>query len=112
MVSDEHTSANTKVPLLGDIPGVGWAFRHENKERNQQNLIVFITPTIVQNTDFQTNQTSFLKTRPTQFQSEINTSSAWEGAKPHDWSNPQATPYEEAVFDEKAVQPDPAPAKP
>ena len=112
LVSDEHNTANTKVPLLGDVPVLGWAFRHGSKERNQQNLIVFITPTIVQDNDFHPTATQFLKTRPTQFQSEINTASPWDSAKPHDWSNPKATPYEEAVFDESAVAPKNAPAKP
>ena len=48
LVSDENTTANTKVPVLGDIPLLGLAFRKDTKERNRQNLIVFITPTIVQ----------------------------------------------------------------
>ena len=40
LVSDENTTDNTKVPVLGDIPVLGWAFHHNSKERNQQNLIV------------------------------------------------------------------------
>jgi general secretion pathway protein D len=112
LVSDEHSSANTKVPVLGDIPGLGWAFRHGTKERNQQNLILFITPTIVQDNDFQKTESTFLKTRATKFQSEISASSAWDSAKPKDWSNPNAIPYEEAVFDDSLVDPQPAPAKP
>ena len=41
----------------------------------------------------------------------INTASAWDSAKSYDWSNPEATPFEEAVFDEKAVEPKKSPAK-
>ena len=36
-----------KVPVLGDIPGLGWLFRNTARERNQTNLMVFIRPTIV-----------------------------------------------------------------
>lgn len=112
LVSDEGITGNTKVPILGDIPGLGWAFRHDSKERNRQNLIVFITPTIVQTNDFQAAATQFLKSRPTPFQADLNNLSPWDSAKPKDWSNPQATPYNEAVFDESAVQPKPEPTQP
>jgi type IV pilus assembly protein PilQ len=33
----------TKVPLLGDLPGVGRLFRSENDELTSRNLIIFIT---------------------------------------------------------------------
>ena len=112
LVSDENTTANTKVPILGDIPGLGWAFRHDSKERNRQNLIVFITPTIVGTNDFQKTVTQFLQTKPLTIDSRLNENSPWDSAKPKDWSNPQAKPYSEAVFDESAVAPKPEPAKP
>lgn len=38
-----------KVPLLGDIPLLGWLFRHQVKKRNKTNLLVFLKPTIVRN---------------------------------------------------------------
>lgn len=36
-----------KLPFLGDIPFIGWLFRNETSNRVKENLIVFITPTIV-----------------------------------------------------------------
>ncbi|MCD9046066.1 type II secretion system secretin GspD [Luteimonas sp. MHLX1A] len=36
-----------KVPVLGDIPGLGALFRSTARERNKTNLMVFIRPTIV-----------------------------------------------------------------
>jgi general secretion pathway protein D len=36
-----------KVPLLGDIPILGWFFKSKQKIRNKSNLMVFITPRIV-----------------------------------------------------------------
>ena len=36
-----------KIPLLGDIPGLGALFRSTARERNKTNLMVFIRPTIV-----------------------------------------------------------------
>ncbi|MEW6056742.1 MAG: type II secretion system secretin GspD [Bdellovibrionota bacterium] len=36
-----------KVPLLGDIPLLGWLFRSKTTSNIKQNLIVFITPKII-----------------------------------------------------------------
>ncbi|MBU6400115.1 MAG: hypothetical protein KGS61_07335, partial [Verrucomicrobia bacterium] len=51
----------TKIPFLGDLPVVGLAFRHEDKLRTKQNLMIFITPTVIQDSDFQPTKTEFLK---------------------------------------------------
>jgi type II secretory pathway component GspD/PulD (secretin) len=99
LVSDENTSANTKVPLLGDIPVLGLAFRKDTKERNRQNLLIFITPTIVKDTDFQPAQSKFLQSTGKGAVKEEW--SAWDSGKPLDWSNPEGTPPEEAAYDEK-----------
>lgn len=65
LISDSTTKAYTKVPILGNLPGpLGLAFRHEDKSRNKQNLLIFITPTVIQNSDFQPTQTDFLKQKP------------------------------------------------
>jgi type IV pilus assembly protein PilQ len=37
----------TKIPLLGDIPYVGWLFKTTNKLNDKTELIIFITPRIV-----------------------------------------------------------------
>jgi type II secretory pathway component GspD/PulD (secretin) len=84
MVQDDLRLSNTKVPGLGDLPLIGRAFRSDGKERNKNNLLIFITPTIVQDSDFRLTKTEFLK-------SPINTTedkdwSAWDTGKPYDWS--------------------------
>lgn len=45
----KHTKKNStqKVPLLGDIPGLGKLFRHDTKQDEKSELLVFITPRIV-----------------------------------------------------------------
>lgn len=62
LIQDEKRNGSTKVPLFGDIPGLGLLFRKENKELDRQNLTIFITPTVVQDSDFQPTTTSYLKT--------------------------------------------------
>ncbi|HAJ6706622.1 TPA: hypothetical protein JKF36_003333, partial [Escherichia coli] len=40
-------SGQDSVPLLGDIPWFGQLFRHDGKEDERRELVVFITPRLV-----------------------------------------------------------------
>ena len=84
LMQDDQRDSGTKVPLLGDIPGVGAAFRSNSKVRQKNNLLVFITPTIVEDSDFHPTHTEFLQT-PVDA-TEGAEWSAWDSAKPADWS--------------------------
>ncbi|MCC6951514.1 MAG: hypothetical protein IT433_08705 [Phycisphaerales bacterium] len=46
----QDTNILRKVPLLGDIPILGWAFRSRDKSEVTSELLVFITPVVVNNT--------------------------------------------------------------
>jgi type II secretory pathway component GspD/PulD (secretin) len=86
LVSDDVRLSNTKVPVLGDIPFMGLAFRSDTKTRAKNNLLIFVTPTIVQEEDYQPTKTDFLKT-PTPAQDAVDGDwSAWDSGKPADWS--------------------------
>lgn len=41
----------SKVPLLGDIPLLGWLFKHQGTIERKTNLLVFINPTIIKSSD-------------------------------------------------------------
>ena len=43
----ERTDVSTKVPLLGDVPGLGMLFRSSRKIANKSELLIFITPKIL-----------------------------------------------------------------
>ena len=62
LVQDDVRKGGTKVPLLGDIPIIGVAFRSESKSRQKSNLMVFVTPTIITDEDFQPTTSNYLKT--------------------------------------------------
>ncbi len=47
LTTDTDFERFAKVPLLGDIPLLGWLFRHEQKNRERRSLLVFITPNVV-----------------------------------------------------------------
>ncbi len=85
---DGTQQASTKVPILGDLPGLGAAFRSNSKERSKRDLLIFITPTIVAENDYQSGERSrdFLK-KPAAEPADTEWSE-WDSTKPHDWTKP------------------------
>lgn len=49
LMRDSMTFSESKVPLLGDIPVLGWLFKSRNKEIKKLNLLFFLTPRILAN---------------------------------------------------------------
>jgi type IV pilus assembly protein PilQ len=47
---DETASNEEKVPWLGDVPGVGALFRRRSNESKKRELLIFVTPTIIEDT--------------------------------------------------------------
>ncbi len=47
LLQDEQTKGRTKVPLLGDLPGLSYLFTERLNSRTKRNLLVFVTPTIL-----------------------------------------------------------------
>jgi type IV pilus assembly protein PilQ len=47
LISDQTAKQKSKVPLLGDIPVIGYAFQYHGNERHKRNLLIFVTPTII-----------------------------------------------------------------
>ena len=49
MIGQDTSSGEYKVPLLGDIPGLGWLFKTKGDTEKKTNLFIFITPHIMEN---------------------------------------------------------------
>ena len=47
LIQDEVNKARNKVPILGDIPVLGYFFQERLNARTKRNLLVFVTPTII-----------------------------------------------------------------
>jgi general secretion pathway protein D len=47
LTQDETISSKSKVPILGDIPLVGQAFRNERTTRSKTELYIIVTPHVV-----------------------------------------------------------------
>ncbi|MCX7867086.1 MAG: hypothetical protein N2438_08165 [Limisphaera sp.] len=86
LLQDQISSGSTKVPVLGDLPLLGAAFRSRSKDRDKMNLLIFITPTIVEDKDYQETPTDFLSTRPPAGEALEDDWSAWDSGEPLRWS--------------------------
>jgi len=49
IIGEDSTFSETKVPLLGDIPVLGWFFRSNSTNAVKTNMFIFITPRIMRN---------------------------------------------------------------
>lgn len=47
LVRDNLTISEKKIPLLGDIPWIGWLFKSQTRTTEKLNLLVFLTPHLV-----------------------------------------------------------------
>jgi type II secretory pathway component GspD/PulD (secretin) len=91
LVQNNPSASYTKVPLLGDVPGLGFFFRSENKSEDRENLLIFITPTIVRDTDFQAapHASEFLQSKQMPMKAPMHPGTAWDSAQPAgNWSDP------------------------
>ena len=53
LIQDTYTDNKSKVPLLGDIPYLGALFRSESRERKRTNLMVFLRPVVMRDSETQ-----------------------------------------------------------
>ncbi|MCW8919205.1 MAG: type II secretion system secretin GspD [Gammaproteobacteria bacterium] len=47
LIEDQLVESEQKVPLLGDIPLLGWLFRYQSNKKMKKDLMVFIHPRIM-----------------------------------------------------------------
>ena len=47
LIRDKVTKGGSKIPVLGDIPLLGWLFRQTKDEISKSNLMIFLTPHII-----------------------------------------------------------------
>jgi type II secretory pathway component GspD/PulD (secretin) len=98
LTSDTSTKSYAKIPGLGDAPGIGRLFRRDSKSRSKVNLIIFVTPTIVQEYDYHYTPTDYLRNTlqdqnvpKTWVAPGDNEESPWDTGKPKDWKKDSKT---------------------
>ncbi|MCP4652109.1 MAG: type II secretion system protein GspD [Candidatus Omnitrophica bacterium] len=47
LIKDKVTKGETKIPLLGDIPGLGWLFKSKKDTTEKTELLIFVSPKII-----------------------------------------------------------------
>lgn len=53
LIKDEELETVKKVPLLGDLPIIGWLFKGKKSDKKKVNMLVFLTPKIIRNSEDQ-----------------------------------------------------------
>jgi general secretion pathway protein D len=92
LLSDSKSKERTKVPILGDLPGLKYVFGHTSKSRTKANLMIFVTPTVVADSNFQPTESNYLKTPVPKDPSPTDVGSfdkPWDGVEPYDWGKAQ-----------------------
>jgi general secretion pathway protein D len=51
LIQDEVDSTVQKVPVLGDLPLLGWMFRYSTRNRARTNLLVFLRPVVIRDSE-------------------------------------------------------------
>ena len=51
LIEDRFVDNESKVPLLGDVPGLGALFRSENRSKTRTNLMVFLRPVVLRDAE-------------------------------------------------------------
>jgi general secretion pathway protein D len=47
LIEDRANDGDSRVPLLGSIPLIGWLFRYETRQRTKTNTMIFLRPYVV-----------------------------------------------------------------
>lgn len=97
LIRENETETVTKVPLLGDIPVLGWLFKFRSKSKEKTNLLIFLTPKIVRDADDMRNISAEKMAR----YKESVSKDAPEN-KPEESGTPEAGPAEEPEKSEPA----------
>ncbi|MEJ2032104.1 MAG: type II secretion system secretin GspD [Deltaproteobacteria bacterium] len=95
LISSTVQDVVTKVPLLGDIPVLGWLFKRKKTGEVKRNLLIFITPHIIKNASDLAQVTS----KARQEMSDFKGTDMREPANRKSWT-------------QKEIQTDPAPPVP
>ncbi len=78
LIDDQFTDVEERVPLLGDIPVLGHLFRFRTTTKNKRNLMVFLHPQIMRDTEtanqFSNSKYNFLRSRQSLFRQEQDNS--------------------------------------
>ena len=47
LVKNTFSETESKVPILGDIPGIGWLFKNKTKSKTKTSLLILVSPEVI-----------------------------------------------------------------
>jgi type II secretory pathway component GspD/PulD (secretin) len=109
LITTTETQAESKVPLLGDIPGVGVLFRTTTRTKNKTELLIALTPHVVRTVEDARRISIEERDRTGFFTDEMKQSPLFEKlqVKPEDASEidsievpPDSAPYDAAPVEQ------------
>lgn len=114
LISENLSTNESKVPILGDLPILGWLFKSHQRERRRTNLVIFLTPHIVR-TETQLQVSSFeivqrFRDQSSPFLSEPQIE--YLKSLPQRKGPSPTTEAVERYFEENVVKPEPPPSSP
>ncbi len=77
LMTNQYNNKASKIPFLGDLPVIGAAFRYSNKTKAERELIIFLTPHIID----ENNQTALLENKPLSVQTALDIQNASDRAQ-------------------------------
>jgi type IV pilus assembly protein PilQ len=96
LMRQDTSDKYTKVPVLGDLPGLGTLFRSKSLSKTKRDLLIFLTPTIVK-PESQTGYESSYNGMPPE---EVYTNDKW---LPRDNAKPDVNNLKELVPSKKTA---------
>jgi len=101
LVTDRDHEQVRKIPLLGDIPLLGYAFKWKNREQKREHLMIFITPRVVRTAKdsrkiFESHKKYDWPEEPDETEEELGQPAVPEAPIPEAAGNPARTPGDDA----------------
>lgn len=61
LMEDDVNFAREQIPVLGDVPAVGEAFKFRNERAQKRELIIFVRPTVISNPSLDSDELQFFQ---------------------------------------------------
>ena len=78
LIDDSITDVEEKIPLLGDIPVLGRLFRYRSTQKSKQNLLIFLHPVIMRDSEtasqYSSSKYNFLRSQQTLYRQKKDNS--------------------------------------
>ncbi len=106
LIRDDLNEVENKVPFLGDLPLLGWLFKSVSKQKQKTNLLVFLTPHIINSDvdikEITDRQNKILRMNPSSSMSEFGSAVTKKAGKKESYEQKEKPTWgENDTFDQE-----------